>query len=228
MGTGMRLISWLRARFAREKDEVREELEFHLAMREQWNVEHGMRHEEARRDARVRFGNPVTWRERLNGLEWGTLVSSVLRDLAYGWRTLWRNARFTAVAVFALALGIGINTTIFTAYKGLILRRVEARDPNRIVAFSLLRQSGNRNYQISYPDYEAYRKQARELSGLIAESHEYEQLIMSDAGGTLDNRKGVSDSIFGSWGLLPDAMPGGKAELASIFMVGETTFRCWG
>ncbi len=224
----MSLFSWLRARFAREKDEVREELEFHLAMRERWNREHGMGEEEARRDARVRFGNPVTWRERLRELEWGTLLPSLWRDLGYGWRTLWRNARFTAVAVFALALGIGINTTIFTAYKGLIKRAVEARDPSSMVSISLVRQSGDRDYQVSYPDYEAFRKQAHTLSAVIAVSHMYEQLIMSDAGGTLEGRKAVSDSISESWGLLPSSMLASKAELASIFMVSENYFQVLG
>jgi hypothetical protein len=45
---------------------------------------------------------------------------TVLQDLRYGARMLYRNAGFTAAAVFALALGIGVNTAVFTAYKAMI------------------------------------------------------------------------------------------------------------
>ena len=45
------------------------------------------------------------------------LIENFLQDLRYGVRMLFRNAAFTAVSVFALALGIGINTAAFTAYK---------------------------------------------------------------------------------------------------------------
>ena len=56
----MAWISRLRALFRRDKlaRELDEELAFHLSMREQWNVEQGMPHAEAHRDARRRFGNP--------------------------------------------------------------------------------------------------------------------------------------------------------------------------
>ncbi len=226
----MSLFSQWRSYLSRKngKDERHEELEFHLAMREQWNVERGMRDEEARRDARIRFGNPATWRERIREMDWGMMPQTLLQDVRYGWRTLGRNARFTGVAVFALALGIGINTTIFTAYKGLIRRGVDARDPGSIVSMSLLLQSGGREPLVSYPDYEAFRKQTQRLSAITAQSHEFEQLIMSGAGGTLESRKAVSDSVFRSWGLLPSSTVGSKAELASVFMVSENYFTMLG
>ncbi|MCU1253078.1 MAG: permease, partial [Edaphobacter sp.] len=59
----MAWISRLRAFIGKEKlaKELDEELAFHLSMREQWNVEQGMPHAEAQRDARRRFGNPALW-----------------------------------------------------------------------------------------------------------------------------------------------------------------------
>src|SRR5579872_5210390 len=159
------MMSWfsrLRLRWSsdRKNDELNEELQFHLAMREQWNVAHGLEGDSARRDARLRFGNPTTWRERMREIDWVVLPQSVLQDVKYGLRTIRRNVRFTAVAVIALAIGIGINTTIFTAYKGLFRRGVEAQNPSTIVNQTLVRQSGDREVQFSYPDYEAYRQQS--------------------------------------------------------------------
>src|SRR5262252_2013043 len=109
----MAWMSRLRAMFRREKlaREFDEELAFHLSMREQLNVDEGMAPVEALRDARQRFGNPSVWRERMSEVDLMLLPQTVLQDLRYGVRTLARNARFTVVAILALALGIGINTT---------------------------------------------------------------------------------------------------------------------
>jgi len=212
----------------RRSAEVDEELEFHLAMREQWNVAHGMNEGEAKRDARLRFGNQSVWRERIRAMAWTTFPRSILQDLRYGWRTLWRNARFTAVAVIALALGIGINTAIFTAYKALLLRGIEARDAGSIVNVLLVHRNGNVDPYISYPDYEAYRDQVHGLSSLITQSHVYEQVILSGAGGTVAERNAAGDSLLGKWGLIPSGTPASTAELASIFMVSENYFTTLG
>jgi hypothetical protein len=112
----MAWISRLRALFRRDKlaEDLDEELAFHLSMREQWNVEHGMPRAEAHRDARRRFGNPSVWRERMSEIDLMILPQTILQDLRYGTRTLFRNAGFTVVAILALAIGIGVNTTEHT------------------------------------------------------------------------------------------------------------------
>ena len=65
-------------------------------------------------------------------------------------------------------------------------------------------------------------------AGLVAVGQQYEQLIMSDAGGSADDRKAASDSLFGNWGLLPSATIASKAELASIITVSENYFSVLG
>jgi predicted permease len=219
---------WARFRGRMRKDELDEELQFHLSMREQWNIDRGMPQTQARRNARLRFGNPITWREQMRALDWTTLPRTLLQDVRYGCRTLTHNARFTVVAVFALALGIGINTTTFTAYKGLFRRGVDARDAANIVDVIMQLRLGQREPLFSYPDFQAYRQRAHAFSGLIAQSHEFEQLILSDAGGTLEDRKAASDSLFAKWGLLPSATLASKAEVASVFMVSENYFAVLG
>src|SRR5712671_5624612 len=104
----MAWLSRLRAIFGKEKltREHEEELQFHLSMREQLNVEQGMTPGEARRDARLRFGNPNLWRERMSEIDLMMLPVTVFRDLRYGARMLWRNAGFTLGAVLALGIGI--------------------------------------------------------------------------------------------------------------------------
>src|ERR1700722_6924309 len=96
------------------------------------------------------------------------LPESLLQDLRYGVRMLFRNAGFTAVSVLALALGIGVNTGTFTAFKALGRRSLDARDPGTMANLTLILQSGADSSRFSYPDYEAYRDHAHTCAGLIA------------------------------------------------------------
>ena len=108
----MALFSRILALFQREKlgRELDEEIAFHLAMRAQQNREQGMPDAVANREARLSFGNPSLWRERMSEIDLMTLPQTVLQDLRYGARLLGRNWSFTAVTVAALAIGIGVNT----------------------------------------------------------------------------------------------------------------------
>jgi predicted permease len=118
------------------------------------------------------------------------LPETVLQDLHYGARMLSRKPAFTAVAVLALALGIGVNTTVFTAYKTMVARPIDARDASAMVNLALLRESGAPEFNFSYPDYEAYRDSVHSLRGLIAFGTEH--LTLSAVGGTVGPRSGVS------------------------------------
>jgi hypothetical protein len=96
------------------------------------------------------------------------LFETVLQDLRYGARALRRHLRFTVVSVLALALGIGVNTAVFTAYKAFVARPLDARDPSTLVNVMLQLPSGAAQATISYPDYEAYRGRLRSYRGLAA------------------------------------------------------------
>jgi macrolide transport system ATP-binding/permease protein len=190
-------------------------------MREQWNVEHGMPRVEAHRDARRRFGNPLLWRERMSEIDLMILPQTILQDLRYGARTLFRNAGFTTVAILALAIGIGINTTAFTFYKAMFTRSLDARDPSRMVDLTLVRQSGDTEVDFSYPDYQAYRDNLHSFTGVIA--HSVDRLILSGAGGPM--RDGAS-GLLGRLGLLPASAI--DAEFATTFEVSENYFSVLG
>src|SRR5437016_4164882 len=58
----------------------------------------------------------------------GTLV----QDVKYGLRMLAKNPGFTVVAILTLALGIGINSTIFSLARGMLLAAPPVRDPERV------------------------------------------------------------------------------------------------
>jgi len=152
------------------------------------------------------------------------LAETLLQDLRYGVRILFRNIGFTTVSVLALALGIGVNTGTFTAYKVLVARSLDARNPGRMINLTLILQSGASSFLFSYPDYEAYRDHVRTCSGLIAWSNN--QLTLTDAGGIVSERSAAAGSLLGKLGLLPPAVS--NAEFAGTFIVSENYFSVLG
>jgi predicted permease len=222
----------MRAYFRREKlaREHEEELRFHLSMREQLNVEEGMPELEARREARRRFGSPSLWRERMSEIDLMILPQTVLLDLRYGARILWRNMGFTIAAVLALAIGIGVNTAAFTAYKAFFKRSIDARVSGRMVDLALMVHSGSGDQAVnplaffSIPDYEAYRDQVHSFNGLIAATNP-QNLTLTGAGGVVSQRSSSTGSLAGRLGLLRN---GNNTETASTFLVSENYFSVLG
>jgi predicted permease len=137
---------------------------------------------------------------------------------------LFRDPGFTCVSILALALGIGINTATFTAYKAFVARPLDARDPSMMVNFALRLQSGATKTTFSYPDYEAYRDRLHSFNGVIAMY--IDQLRLTGTGEMAGQRSAESGSLIGRLGLLrPTA---GNAEFASTFIVSENYFSVLG
>jgi predicted permease len=127
------------------------------------------------------------------------MLSHFFGDLRYAARRLAAAPGFTAAAAFTIALGVGINTGIFSVFNGLALRDLPAPDADELVSvhqiidLSTLRGverswSGPPN-QFSTAEYRAYRDGARTLSGLVAYSRIYTVTLGGDTpqevGGTL-------------------------------------------
>src|SRR4051812_8016168 len=122
-------MRWTRFfRRAQRDQECALEIEAHIAIETDANIDRGMSPEEARRTALRKFGSPARVREdvyRMNSLG---LLETIWQDLRFGMRTLQKNPGFTAVAVLTLALGIGANTAIFTVVKGVLLEPLPFKD----------------------------------------------------------------------------------------------------
>ena len=92
----------------------------------------------------------------------------IVQDLRYALRMLAKSPGFTVVAVLTLALGIGVNTTVFSVVNGMLLRPMPVPNPEQITVLGA-QQDGTPDYQaFSYPDYEDIRKQTDAFSDILA------------------------------------------------------------
>src|SRR4029078_1906245 len=102
------------------------------------------------------------------------MLSSTFQDLRYASRALLKHRNFTLAALFTLALGIGINTSIFTLLYSVAFRPLAVKDPDRVVnVYQTLEGEYSRQVEgsvelLSYPEYLNYRDRVTGVSGLAA------------------------------------------------------------
>ncbi|HXW56151.1 MAG TPA: ABC transporter permease [Candidatus Cybelea sp.] len=96
----------------------------------------------------------------------------IWQDLKYGLRLLARSPGFAAVAIVTLALGIGANTGIFSVVYAALLRQLPYAQPNRLITLSELRDPSDQYWDVSYPDYLDWQKQAKSFISLAGFSND--------------------------------------------------------
>ena len=165
-----RLLQRIRAFFgatALDQD-FDQELESHLDLLADDYRRCGLSPEEARREARLDLGGTAQLREAHRAARGLPALDSILQDVHYALRALRKNPGFTALAVLTLAIGIGVNTAVFTVYNATALRPLQAVEPDRLMQLS----STGRDQIFSYPEFAYYRENSRSFSGLAAMSNQ--------------------------------------------------------
>ena len=131
--TGLtRKIRWWRQR-RRKEDELREELQFHLAEEMEARQSDGQSTEDARWAARRDLGNQALLHEEVRALWSWVLVEQLAQDVRYGLRGMAKNRLFTMLAALSLALGIGANTAIYSFMDAILLRSLPVADPASLI-----------------------------------------------------------------------------------------------
>jgi len=139
---------------------LREEIESHIAAQTEENIRAGMGPEEARRHARLKFGAIETVREDYHAEEGLPLFEGLLLDIRYALRVLWKSPAFSLLAIMTIALGVGANTSIFTAVNGVLLKSFSFPEANRLVVVNCVSKSQS-DLWVSYPDYLDWRAAQR-------------------------------------------------------------------
>jgi putative ABC transport system permease protein len=155
-----------RLRYRRFDDDLREELRVHEALKREALEGSGMTKEDAAFAARRALGNVTRMREEARAVWIAAVFDSLRQDARYAVRTMWRQPILVLTSIAVLVLGIGVNASLFTVFKGVALEPWPARDPDRIVRIRMA--GGGRFVGPSFDDYRLIRAQASSFAGVAA------------------------------------------------------------
>jgi len=159
------IVNFVRRR--RADRELDQEVEAHLEEKIADLMDSGMPEREARQKARREFGNVALYRQDSREVWAWVWLETLLQDLRYALRMLRRNPGFTLVAVLSLAIGIGVNASMFSLADALLLRPLSVSRPNEVVTVTGVTPS-DPSANISYRDYVDFRDRSRSFQGLVA------------------------------------------------------------
>jgi macrolide transport system ATP-binding/permease protein len=128
------------------------------------------------------------------------MEDEMIQDLRYGVRMLLKHPGFTVVAVLTLALGIGVNTALFTLFNAVALRPLPVKDPDRVVKVyrkdlgNYGRGVSGSSSLLSYPEYTGHRDNTRSFTGLTA----YADVSLTLGGAEAEGINGllITDNYF--------------------------------
>ena len=138
-------------------------------------------------------------------------MDAFLSDLGHGVRLLLRRPGFTAVAVLSLALGIGLNTTLFSVVNAVLFRGTPVADPDRLVEIYSSAGAELPHFTSSWPDYLSIVEGTNVFTGVAA--HSFVRGILSTGGEpALVTGEAVSANYFDILGIRPALGRGFLAE----------------
>ena len=170
-----RVRAWATGRSGIDGD-LAEEIRGQLEMETARFLESGMTLEAARAAARRHFGNTTTVTGNAR-VAWAFLsLENLLRDVRYAFRAMRRSPAFSLVVILTFALGVGVNTAIFSVVNAVLLKPLPYPDSERLVRLGEANNTadfsvtwGNFNYwrddNRSFDDMAAYQFTGRTLTG---------------------------------------------------------------
>ena len=105
-------------------------------------------------------------------------MEELIHDLRYGFRGLRHSPAFALVAVVTIALGIGVNSTIFSLVNAVLFRPLPVDRPEQLVDVYGHSATSSSHDANSYPNFLDYREQAETLSGMMAFSNFFANLSL--------------------------------------------------
>jgi predicted permease len=155
--------------------ELEAELQFHLDEMAAGLRAAGWSAADARAEAVRRFGDLAATRQycriedtrRERGARRMTMLDEFTQDVRYALRALWRSPGFAAVAIITLALGIGVNTAVFSVVRSVLLEPLPFRDPDRLIRlWHANPATGLAKQAVSEPDFLEWRGQSRAVAAM--------------------------------------------------------------
>ncbi len=127
-----------------------DELALHASLREEALVQQGLAPDAARQEAARQFGDTARVRDECLEIDEAHRANSTRRqhldevrqDLRLAWRSLTRDRALLVVVLIVVALGIGASTSVFSLYRGVVLRPLPVAHPARTVWVTVATRDG--------------------------------------------------------------------------------------
>ena len=209
----LRLRSILRPR--QVEQDLDDEIQYHLEQQVHELTAKGIDPEEAWRAVRRNFGRVDLAKEECRDARGVHFIDTLRQDTRYACRTLRRNPGFALVAILTLALGIGVNSAVFSLVDGILLARLPYSSPDSLVSVNG-----------TYPNG-AFAAMREEVATLDAAAYAEGRAFTLEAGGDPARVTGarVSAELFSILGVKPalgrwlqpseDAVPGDRYVVLS-------------
>src|SRR5437016_4196358 len=200
-------MRWIRRPFqkSRAEKQLDQELRFHLDRQIADHIATGISPEEARRRATLEFGGLERVKEEVRDRRWETQLDNLFRDFRFALRSLRKDRRFALIAIFALALGIGASTVIFSIIYNGLLNPFPYKNANGISIFQIhdLDQAGvGGRGAFSVHEFLDYREQNHVFEDMAGTS--YSRILYTHHEGAIQLRCAkVTPNTFEFLGVMP-------------------------
>lgn len=185
------------------RKQLLDEIDTHIAIETQRNVEAGMPPDEARQAAKRKFGSVLVAVEQSRRV-WGAMwVENLLRDIRYAVRSLSAVPGYTATLVCTLTLGLGSVTAMLAIVDSVLLLPVNLPDPGRLVQIYAEDETQGFSasaHALSYAAIDALRRDTRSLVGASGYNMMARPVVTSD-GARIDVLMEVTPDLFKTMGI---------------------------
>jgi len=166
-------MSWINRLFSffRQKklsDEIAGELQFHIEMRIQEKIDAGVSLDEARRQVLIRFGNTTLVQEDTRKMDIFGWMETLWQDLRQAARMLHRAPGFSVVAILSLALGIGLNSSLFSVICAFVAPVFPYKNVQSILNVEKLHPQHPNGAPVSLADFVDWRSQSTSFEEMTA------------------------------------------------------------